>query len=53
VRERERDRAHARGVWGRGERAHAGGRERKRESALALPFTCFFLHLGLPNANWA
>ena len=34
---RERERAHARG----------------RESALAPPFMCFFLHLGLPYANWA
>ena len=42
-RERERER----------ERAHARGRERERESALAPPFICFFLHLGLPYANWA
>ena len=42
-RERERER----------ERAHARGRERERESALAPPFICFFLHLGLPCANWA
>ena len=27
--------------------------ERKRENALAPPFICFFLHLGLPYANWA
>ena len=35
------------------ERAHACGRESPRESALAPPFICFFLHLGLPYANWA
>ena len=35
------------------ERAHTRGRERERESALAPPFICFFLHLGLPYANWA
>ena len=35
------------------ERAHTHGRERERESALAPPFICFFLHLGLPYANWA
>ena len=35
------------------ERAHARGREREGESALAPPFICFFLHLGLPYANWA
>ena len=39
--ERERER----------ERAHAHGRE--REKALWLLFLCFFLHLGLPYANWA
>ena len=47
------------GVHGEGERerererAHARGRESLRESALAPPFICFFLHLGLPYANWA
>ena len=41
--ERERERA----------RTHARGRESLRESALAPPFICFFLHLGLPYANWA
>jgi len=35
------------------ERARARGRESPRESALAPPFICFFLHLGLPYANWA
>ena len=35
------------------ERAHARRRESRRESALAPPFMCFFLHLGLPYANWA
>ena len=35
------------------ERVHARGRGRERESALAPPFICFFLHLGLPYANWA
>ena len=34
-------------------RAHARRGERQRESALALPFICFCLHLGLPCANWA
>ena len=33
--------------------AHARRRESPRESALAPPFICFFLHLGLPYANWA
>ena len=41
--ERERER----------ERVRARGRESPRESALAPPFICFFLHLGLPYANWA
>ena len=41
--ERERER----------ERKSARMRERKRESALAPPFICFCLHLGLPYANWA
>ena len=27
--------------------------EKERESTLAPPFICFFLHLGLPYANWA
>ena len=44
--ERERERKSAR-TWGR------GGREREGESALAPPFICFSLHLGLPYANWA
>ena len=35
------------------ERVHARGREGERESALAPPFICFCLHLGLPCANWA
>ena len=35
------------------ESAHACGRESPSESALAPPFICFFLHLGLPYANWA
>ena len=34
-------------------RAHAHGRESLRESTLAPLFICFFLHLGLPYANWA
>ena len=41
VREREREKEHT----------HAGDKE--RESALAPPFVRFFLHLGLPYANWA
>ena len=45
------------GVRGEGERerecARACGRESPRESTLAPPFICFFLHLGLPYANWA
>ena len=41
--ERERERACA--------RTHAG--EKERESTLAPPFIRFFLHLGLPYANWA
>ena len=45
--ERERERGRER------ERAHARGREREGESAWAPPFICFFLHLGLPYANWA
>ena len=37
------------------ERTRTRGRERESpwESALAPPFICFFLHLGLPYANWA
>ena len=46
-REREKERERER------ERAHARRRESPRESALATPFMCFFLHLGLPYANWA
>ena len=45
--EREREKERER------ERAHARRRESPRESALAPPFMCFFLHLGLPYANWA
>ena len=48
------------GVCGEGEREREKERERactrereSRESALAPPFICFFLHLGLPYANWA
>ena len=33
------------------ERTHTA--EKERESTLAPPFICFFLHLGLPYANWA
>ena len=40
-RERERERV----------RTRACTRESPRESALAPPFICFFLHLGLPYAN--
>ena len=43
-REREREREHVRACT---------RRESPRESALAPPFICFFLHLGLPYANWA
>ena len=43
--ERESERAHG--------RTRACGRETPRESALAPPFICFVLHLGLPYANWA
>ena len=46
-REREREREPER------ETAHARRRESPRESTLAPPFICFFLHLGLPYANWA
>jgi len=36
------------------ERAHARGGERVRETALwLLLLYVFFLHLGLPYANWA
>ena len=28
-------------------------RERERACTVAPPFVCFFLHLGLPYANWA
>ena len=45
--EREREKERER------ESAHARGRESPSESALAPPFICFFLHLGLPYANWA
>ena len=47
---RERERAHA---CGQGKREKEKERERARASALAPPFICFFLHLGLPYANWA
>ena len=43
--ERERERARARA------RMHVG--ERVPEKALWLLLLCFFLHLGLPYANWA
>ena len=43
----------SRRVREREKRVHARGRESPRESALAPPFICFFLHLGLPYANWA
>ena len=46
-RESEREKEREREI----ERMHAG--ESPRESALAPPFICFFLHLGLPYANWA
>ena len=46
-REGERERKRER------ERVHARGRESPRESALAHPLICFFLHLGLAYANWA
>ena len=47
------------GGWGERDRGRERERERAcarthgRESALAPPFICFFLHLGLPYANWA
>ena len=48
-REKERERERER------ERESTRTRERKRERACALapPFICFCLHLGLPYANWA
>ena len=46
-------RVEERGGGRKRERAHARGRQRERESALAPAFICFFLHLGLPCANWA
>ena len=45
--EKERERKRKR------ESAHAPGGERVREKALWLLLLCFFLHLGLPYANWA
>ena len=45
--ERENERGRER------EGAYACRREREQESALAPPLICFFLHLGLPYANWA
>ena len=53
--ERERERARVRTRKGEREKEHARTQEREspRESALAPPFICFFLHLGLPYANWA
>ena len=36
---------------GEGEKEHTHVGE--KESALAPPFTCFFLHLGLRCVNWA
>ena len=41
VREGEREKEHT----------HIG--EKEREKALWLLLLCFFLHLGLPYANWA
>ena len=38
---------------GEREKEHMHAEEKERESALAPPFICFFLHLGLPCANWA
>ena len=35
---------------GERERVHTRGRERERESALAPPLICYFLHVGLPYA---
>ena len=40
-------------VEGEREREHTRRREREEENALAPPLICFFLHLGLPYANWA
>ena len=52
-REREREQAHRGEKERKKEHRHAGERESPSESALAPPFTCFFLPLGLPYANWA
>ena len=52
-REREKEREREREKERERQRAHARGRESLRESILAPPFICFFLHLGLPYANWA
>ena len=46
-REEERERQREREK----ECTHVG--ERERENALAPPFICFFLPLGLPYVNWA
>ena len=43
VQRREREREIAQACLG----------EKERESALAPPFKCFFLPLGVPYSNWA
>ena len=52
---RERESTHMQGVGvGRGRgRGRGREREREREKACWLLLLCFFLHLGLPYANWA
>ena len=53
-RERENDRKRERMTERERERAHACGRERVCEKTLwLLLLYVFFLHLGLPYANWA
>ena len=42
-----------RGREGEREKEHTHVGEKERESTLAPPFIRFFLHLGLPYANWA
>ena len=49
--EREKEHTHVEGRERARARTHM--EQRERESTLAPPFICFFLHLGLPYADWA
>ena len=55
VKRREWRSAQGRGREGEREKEHTHTHtgEKEREKALWLLLLCFFLHLGLPYANWA